>query len=102
MTVYETQTSLDPKAVIEAAKRFFGSRQPAAGAFPEKEGPTYLTLRGQGGEEVVISAVAAEGGSAVRGSSMLFGQQLKRFFTTLPQVGLDDVALRQSLGAGPV
>jgi len=102
VTVFETHTSLEPPAVLDAAKRFFGSRQPQAGAFPEKEGPTYLVLRGQGGEEIVISAVPAEGGSAVRASSMLFGQQVKRFFTTLPQVGLDDVSLREALGAGPV
>jgi len=85
MTVFETTTSLDPQGVIARAKDFFSRRVPQYGAFPEKEGPGHVVLRGQGGEEIVISAAAAEGGSAVRGSSILFGPYVKRFFTTLPR-----------------
>ena len=57
---------------------------PAMAAFPEREGPGLLVLRGQGGEEIVFAAIDAPGGSSVRGSSMLFGQQINRFFSTLP------------------
>jgi hypothetical protein len=81
---YETTTSLAPAEVVRRAKAFFSGRVPATAAFVEKEAPGVVVLRGQGGEEIVIAALAAPGGSAVRGSSMLFGQQVKRFFTTLP------------------
>jgi hypothetical protein len=80
----ETTTSLLPAEVIRRAKAFFSGRVPATAAFVEKEAPGVVVLRGQGGEEIVIAALAAASGSAVRGSSMLFGQQVNRFFTTLP------------------
>ena len=101
MTVFETTTSLDPSGVIAQAKKFFSSRNTQYSAFPEKESANHVVLRGQGGEEIVIAAIVGEGGSAVRGSSILFGQQLKRFFTTLPQVGLPGVLPKPQLGAGP-
>jgi hypothetical protein len=81
---FETTTALAPQEVVGRAKAFFGGRVPATAAFVEKEAPGVVVLRGQGGEEIVIAAVAAGAGSAVRGSTMLFGQQVKRFFTTLP------------------
>ena len=81
---FETTTSLVPAEVIRRAKSFFAGRVPATAAFVEKEAPGVVVLRGQGGEEIVIAPLAAPFGSAVRGSSMLFGQQVKRFFTTLP------------------
>ncbi|MFI5279432.1 MAG: hypothetical protein ACHQU1_02965 [Gemmatimonadales bacterium] len=81
---FETTTSLAPADVVRRAKSFFTGRVPATAAFVEKEAPGVVVLRGQGGEEIVIAAFAAQSGSAVRGSSMLFGQQVKRFFTTLP------------------
>jgi len=71
----------------------YGTYVPATAAFVEKEAPGVVVLRGQGGEEIVIAAVAAPGGSAVRGSSMLFGQQVKRFFTTLPPALAAEAAL---------
>lgn len=80
----ETTTTLAPQAVIDRARSFFAGRVPATAAFVEKEAPGFVALRGQGGEEIVFAAVAVPGGSAVRGSSMLFGQQVGRFFTTLP------------------
>ena len=83
---FETTTSLAPAEVLQRAKQFFAGRVPATAAFPDKEGPGYVVLRGQGGEEIVFAAVAADGGSAVRGSSLMFGQQVKRFYTTLPGV----------------
>ena len=81
---FETVTALSPADVIARAKAFFSRRVPAMAAFPEREGPGLLVLRGQGGEEIVFAAIAAEGGSSVRGSTMLFGQQINRFFSTLP------------------
>ena len=44
-----------------------------------------MVLRGQGGEELVFAARQAGQGTMVRGSTLLFDQQVKRFFTTLPE-----------------
>ena len=82
--LFEITTSLVPEVVIQRAKEFFQSQVPATGAFVERETPRHLVLRGQGGEEIVFAAVPVEGGAGVRGSSLLFGQQVKRFFSTLP------------------
>ena len=81
---YEMTTACSPDEVLQRAKAFFAGRIPATAAFVEKEGPGYVALRGQGGEEVIFAAVTAPGGAAVRGSTLLFGQSVKRFFTTLP------------------
>jgi hypothetical protein len=83
---YETTTSLSPAEVLSQATTFFATRVPATSAFAEKQGSGYVVLRGQGGEEVVFAAVAVPGGASVRGSTMMFGQQVNRFFTTLPPV----------------
>lgn len=82
---HETTTSLGPAEVIAAAKRFFGERVPNNAAFPEKEGPTWLTLRGQGGEEIVLALRADEAGSHIRASTLFFDQAVERFLSTLPQ-----------------
>lgn len=81
---YEMVTALAPEEVVGRAKVFFTTRVPATGAFVERESARHLVLRGQGGEEIVIAAMPVDGGSAVRGSSLLFDQQVKRFFSTLP------------------
>jgi len=86
----ETVTSLPGTAVIDRAKRFFQDRVPANAAFPEKEGPNWLTLRGQGGEEIALSVTPADGGTRVRASTLFFDQAVGRFFSSLPvseQVG---------------
>ena len=80
----ETITSLPPEEVVRRAKGFFATRVPATGAFVERESAWHVVLRGQGNEEIVIAAAASAGGTAVRGSSLMFGQQVGRFFTTLP------------------
>lgn len=83
--IHTAVVALAPEAVLAQAKRFFAERVPHASAFPEKEGPTFVVLRGQGGEEVVISAVPLEGTkSKVRASTLFFDQALDRFFSTLP------------------
>ena len=54
--IHTTTVSLSPADVLARAQQFFAERVPHAAAFVEKSRPTFVTLRGQGGEEVVISA----------------------------------------------
>lgn len=83
-TLQETTTTLAPADVLAAARDFFANRQGIYAAFVEKEGPTYVNLRGQGGEEIVIGVAAAERGTRVSGSTYIFDQQVARFLATLP------------------
>jgi hypothetical protein len=85
-TLQETTTSRSPAEVLQAAKQFFARQTGIYAAFPEQESRTHVTLRGQGGEEVVIAAVAAAGQTMVTGSTYLFDQQIARFFATLAPV----------------
>jgi hypothetical protein len=82
--VYDTLTTLPPAEVIARAKAFFAERVPHNAAYPEKEGPTFLVLRGQGGEEIALNAHVAEAGTRVRASTLLFDQAVDRFLSTLP------------------
>ena len=82
--VYEVVTAADGADVLRRAKRFFAERVPMYSAYPEKEGPTWLTLRGQGGEEIAFAVASAPGGTRVRASTLLFDQVVDRFLTTLP------------------
>jgi hypothetical protein len=84
--VFELLTDLPPAEVLDRARRFFETRVPATGVFAEQRSGRHLVLRGQGGEEVVVAAFRASGGTMVRASSLLFDQQVKRFLSTLPQV----------------
>ncbi len=84
-TLVTTRTSLGPPEVLAAAKQFFARRNSLYPAFLEKEGPAYVTFRGQGGEELVIGVAPADGGATtVTGSTYMFDAQIARFFTTLP------------------
>jgi hypothetical protein len=83
-TLQERTTSLPPADVLAAARTFFGPRNGVYAAFPEREGPNHLVLRGQGGEEVVLAANPTNGATLVTGSSYLFDQQIARFLSTLP------------------
>jgi hypothetical protein len=83
--VHETVTSLDPPTVLSQAKVFFADRVPNSAAFPEKEGPGFLMLRGQGGEEIAIAARADGGATRVRASTLLFDQAVMRFLSILPR-----------------
>lgn len=83
-TLQETQTALPPTEVIARAKAFFAQRPSIYAAYVEREGNDFVTLRGQGGEEIVLAAVAAEGGSRVSGATYMFDAQVSRFFSTLP------------------
>ena len=82
--VHETHTTLPPSAVLAAAKSFFAERVPHQAAYPEREGPTHLTLRGQGGEEIAIAAWLEGDRTRVRASTLLVDQSLMRFLATLP------------------
>lgn len=84
--IQEVHTTLAPAQVLAAAKTFFTRRNPIYAAFIEKEGPGYVTFRGQGGEEIVIGVTPTEQGTTVRGSTYLFDAQVSRFFTTLDPV----------------
>ncbi len=83
--VHEKQTTLTGPEVIGRAKAFFSQRMPQSAAFPEAEGPGFVTLRGQGGEEIALAAFAADGATRVRGSTLFFDQALARFLSTLPE-----------------
>ncbi len=83
---YETITTLSGAEVLSRAKTFFAERVPLSAAYPEKEGPAFLVLRGQGGEEIALAVMAADGGTRVRGSTLLFDQALDRFLSILPAV----------------
>jgi len=83
-TMQECFTPLAAAEVLARAGQFFAGRNPLYAAFPDEQGPGWATYRGQGGEEIVIAAAPADGGSRVTGSSYLFTMQLARFFTTLP------------------
>ena len=85
-TLQEFQTTLAPNEVLARAKGFFSRRTPLYAAFLDKEGPTFCSFRGQGGEEIVIGVSASDGGTRVTGSTYLFDMQLARFFSTLPAV----------------
>ena len=83
-TLQETHTSLSPADVLHAAREFFTARNSLYAAFIDQVGPTHVTMRGQGGEELVIAAAPSGNRTLVTGSSYLFDAQISRFFATLP------------------
>ncbi|MDQ3243392.1 MAG: hypothetical protein M3Q09_06685 [Gemmatimonadota bacterium] len=83
-------TTGSPAEVMAEAKVFFSGRNGIYAAFVEREGPGYVTLRGQGGEEMVIGAVAENGSTRVTGSTYLFDQQIARFFSALPTPSIEE------------
>src|SRR5215210_4303108 len=85
-TLQETTTTQSPAEVLQAAKQFFSRQTGIYAAFPEQESKTHVTLRGQGGEEIVIAALPGTGQTTVTGSTYLFDQQIARFFASLAPV----------------
>ena len=83
-TLQETRTSLAVSDVLTAAKDFFAQRSSIYSAFVEQESASHVTLRGLGGEEIVIAASAVPNATTVTGSSYMFDAQVSRFFSTLP------------------
>jgi hypothetical protein len=92
-TLQEYRTSLAPADVLASAKRFFTRRNSLYATFLDREGPTFVSFRGQGTEELVIAAVPHEGATRVTGSTYLFDMQIARFFTTLPEYHLSETLL---------
>jgi hypothetical protein len=92
--IHTTTVSLPPAEVLTRAQEFFADRVPHAAAFVEKSGPNFLSLRGQGGEEVVVSVweEKEKGVTRVRASTLFFDQALDRFLSTLPLASEVEVA----------
>lgn len=87
-TVQEVVTSLGKDEVLARAKAFFASRPSLYASFIDREGPSFVSFRGQGTEELVIGVSSAEGGATrVTGSTYLYDMQVARFFSTLPPYG---------------
>lgn len=84
-TLQEYVTPLPPQEVLARARTFFTQRNPLYAAFIDQEGPSHVTFRGQGGEEIVIAATPKDGATLVTGSTYLFDMQVARFFVTLPR-----------------
>jgi hypothetical protein len=83
--IHTTVVALPPEEVLARAQAFFADRVPHVAAFVEQQGPRFVVLRGQGGEEVVFSAWTDGGGKTrVRASTLFFDQAVDRFFSTLP------------------
>ena len=91
-TLQETRTTLPPAEVLRAAKEFFARRNSIYAAYVEQESARHLSLRGQGGEEIVLAADAVDGATRVTGASYLFDAQVSRFFALLPPLGAAEVA----------
>jgi hypothetical protein len=92
LMTHQTTVALAPAEILQRAKAYFAERLPNNAAFLEKEGPQFVVLRGQGGEEVVLNATPAEGGSHVRASTLFFDQAIDRFLSTLPLASAVEVA----------
>jgi hypothetical protein len=91
--IHTTSVGLPPGEVLARAKRFFAERVPHAAAFVEKEGPQFVVLRGQGGEEVALHAwLDPTGKTRVRASTLFFDQAVDRFLSTLPLEAAVEVA----------
>lgn len=82
-TLIEHRTTLAPADVLDRARDFFSRRMSIYAAYVEQVGPTHLSLRGQGGEEIVIAATPEGDHTLVTGSSYLFDGPISRFFSTL-------------------
>ena len=90
---HTTSVALPLGEVLARAKRFFAERVPNSAAFVEKEGPQFVVLRGQGGEEVALHVWAeATGKTRVRASTLFFDQAVDRFLSTLPLEAAIEVA----------
>lgn len=92
--IHTTTVSIPPAEVLDRAAQFFAERVPHAAAFVEQRGASFVTLRGQGGEEVVVSAWQDPdaGVTRVRASTLFFDQVLDRFLSTLPLASSVEVA----------
>ncbi len=84
---HEAHTSLSAADIFARARQFFAERVPHNAAFPEREGAGFLTLRGQGGEEIAIAVVDEGALRHIRASTLFFDQAVARFLHSLSAVG---------------
>ena len=82
-TLQETSTALAPAEVLKAAREFFVRRNSLYAAFVEQESASHISLRGQGGEEIVVGVAPDGGNTRVSAASYMFDAQIGRFFSTL-------------------
>ena len=101
-TLQEYRTTATPEEVLQEAKRFFTQHSGIYATFIDRDGPTFVSFRGQGGEELIIAAVADGGATRVTGSTYLFDMQIARFFTTLPPFQLEEKLLPPAPPVGEV
>lgn len=90
-TLQETLTTLSPAEVLAQAKHFFSRRNSIYTAFLDMEGPGFVSMRGMGGEELVIGVMQRGDATAVTGSTYMFDQQVARFLDSLPEPGAPGV-----------
>lgn len=83
-TLQQQRTAMPAAEVLNSARDFFARRSGIYAAFLEKQGPNWMSLRGQGGEEVVIAATEESGSTSVSASSYMFDAQIAQFLATLP------------------
>ncbi len=83
-TLQQQRTTMPAADVLLLAREFFARRSGIYAAFLEKQGPNWMSLRGQGGEEIVIAANEESGGTSVSASSYMFDAQVAQFLATLP------------------
>ena len=83
-TLQSATTSMSGPDVLRSAKEFFSRQSGIYSAFVEQEGPTHLTMRGMGGEEIVVGVASRAGITAVNASSYMFDQQIALFLSSLP------------------
>jgi len=83
-TLQQQRTNMSPSEVLSSARAFFARKQGIYAAFLEKQGPNWMSLRGQGGEEIVIAATAEAAGTSVTASSYMFDAQVAQFLSMLP------------------
>jgi hypothetical protein len=82
-TLQEFRTTATPAEVLTEAKDFFSRRNSLYATFLDREGPTFVSFRGQGGEELIFAAGSQDGATRVTGSTYLFDMQVARFFETI-------------------
>lgn len=83
-SLQQHRTALPAAEVLASARDFFSRGSGIYSAFLEKAGPNWMSLRGQGGEEIVIAATSEGGSTAVSASSYMFDAQVAQFLATLP------------------
>ncbi len=83
-TLQHQRTTLSANDVLSSARDFFSRRSGIYAAFLEKQGPNWMSLRGQGGEEIIVAATEEAGGTSVTASSYLFDAQVAQFLASLP------------------